>query len=40
MAEVLCTRDADLFDEAAQQFCDTQNIRLLTDLEFIDTFGI
>jgi len=39
-ADVLCTRDADLFDEAVRQFCDNQNIRLLTDLEFIDTFGI
>lgn len=39
-ADVLCTRDADLFDETVRQFCNTENIRLLTDLEFIDTFGI
>ena len=39
-ANVLCTRDADLFDEAVRQFCDSRNIRVLTDLEFIDTFGI
>lgn len=39
-ADVLCTRDADLFDEAVRHFCNGQNIRLLTDLEFNDAFRI
>jgi putative PIN family toxin of toxin-antitoxin system len=39
-ADVLCTRDADLFDERAQRFCSAHGIRVMTDLEFISKFEI
>ena len=39
-AEVLCTRDADLFDQRVQRFCGTRGIQVLTDLEFISNFKI
>jgi putative PIN family toxin of toxin-antitoxin system len=37
-ADVLCTRDADFFEENVQRFCADHGIRLLTDLEFLETF--
>jgi putative PIN family toxin of toxin-antitoxin system len=39
-ADVLCTRDADLFEESVQRFCSARGIELLTDLQFIDKFKI
>jgi putative PIN family toxin of toxin-antitoxin system len=39
-AEVLCTRDADLFEERVQRFCGARGIQVLTDLEFINKFHI
>lgn len=36
-ADILCTRDADLFEEKVYRFCSTNGIRLLTDLELLDT---
>jgi putative PIN family toxin of toxin-antitoxin system len=37
-ADVLCTRDADFFEENVQRFCADHGIRLLTDLELLETF--
>jgi predicted nucleic acid-binding protein len=34
-ADILCTRDADLFEERVQRFCAAKGIRLLTELEFL-----
>ena len=39
-ADVLCTRDADLFEEKVRQFCAASGIQLLTDVEFIEKFKI
>lgn len=39
-ADVLCTRDEDLFDESVRRFCAENGIQLLTDLQFIETFRI
>ena len=38
-ADILCTRDADLLAENVRQFCSTRDIRVLTDLEFLEAFG-
>jgi putative PIN family toxin of toxin-antitoxin system len=38
-ADILCTRDADLFDESVQRFCAAHKIRLLTDLQFLDAIN-
>jgi putative PIN family toxin of toxin-antitoxin system len=38
-AEILCTRDADLFTENVQRFCATKGIRVFTDLEFLERPG-
>ena len=37
-ADILCTRDADLFEEKVQRFSVANGIRILTDLEFLNTF--
>jgi uncharacterized protein len=37
-ADVLCTRDADLFEARVQRFCEARGIQVLTDLEFIHKF--
>jgi uncharacterized protein len=37
-ADVLCTRDADFFEKNVQSFCTNHGIRLLTDLELLETF--
>jgi uncharacterized protein len=37
-ADVLCTRDADFFEEDVQRFCIDHGIHLLTDLEFLEKF--
>ena len=39
-ADVLCTRDADLFEEKVQRFCRARDIQVLTDSEFISKFNI
>ena len=39
-ADVLCTRDADLFEEKAQRFCMANGIQTMTDLQFIAKFKI
>ena len=39
-ADVLCTRDEDLFDEKVRRFCAEIDIQLLTDLQFIERFRI
>jgi len=39
-ADVLCTRDADLFEEKVQRFCEVRGIQVLTDLGFISKFHI
>ena len=38
-AEILCTRDADLLAEDVRRFCSAKGIRVLTDLEFLETLG-
>jgi putative PIN family toxin of toxin-antitoxin system len=38
-AGILCTHDADLLAENVKQFCATRDIRVLTDLEFLEAFG-
>ncbi len=38
-AEILCTRDADLLAENVKRFCAANEIRVLTDLEFLEAFG-
>lgn len=38
-ADILCTRDADLFEENVQRFCAARKIQLLTDLQFLDTLN-
>jgi putative PIN family toxin of toxin-antitoxin system len=38
-ADILCTRDADLLARNVKQFCATRDIRVLTDLEFLEEFG-
>ncbi len=35
-ADVLCTRDADFFEERVKRFCASKGIRVLTDLEFLE----
>ena len=37
-ADVLCTRDADFFEGKVQRFYADHGIRLLTDLELLETF--
>ncbi|HEX5481749.1 MAG TPA: putative toxin-antitoxin system toxin component, PIN family [Terriglobia bacterium] len=39
-ADVLCTLDADFFDENVRQFSVTKGIRILTDVELLHAFGI
>ena len=39
-ADVLCTGDADFFEERVQEFCAAKSIRVLTDLQFIETFRV
>ncbi len=39
-ADILCTRDADFFEAKVQRFCAQRRIRVLTDLEFLDTFNL
>jgi putative PIN family toxin of toxin-antitoxin system len=39
-AAVLCTRDADFFEEKVQRFCAANGIQVLTDLQFLDKFRI
>jgi predicted nucleic acid-binding protein len=39
-ADVLCTRDEDLFEEKAQRFCAANGIQVMTDVQFIDAFKI
>ena len=38
-ADILCTRDADLLAENVKEFCAAKDIRVLTDLEFLEAFG-
>jgi len=37
---VICTLDADFFDENVRQFSATKGIRVLTDLELLRALGI
>jgi putative PIN family toxin of toxin-antitoxin system len=37
-AEILCTRDKDLFEEKVQTFCRTRGIQVLADLEYLEKF--
>ncbi len=39
-ADVICTRDADFFEEKVRRFCATKGIRILTELELLPLFGI
>jgi putative PIN family toxin of toxin-antitoxin system len=39
-ADVLCTRDEDLFEEKVQQFCEANRIQMMTDLQFIERFKV
>jgi putative PIN family toxin of toxin-antitoxin system len=39
-ADVLCTRDADFFEERVQRFCEASGIHVLTDLQFLDSLKI
>jgi putative PIN family toxin of toxin-antitoxin system len=39
-AEVICTLDADFFDDGVRQFCATNGIRVLTDLELLQALGV
>lgn len=39
-ADVLCTLDADFFDEKVRQFSAAKGIRILTDVELLHAFGI
>jgi putative PIN family toxin of toxin-antitoxin system len=36
-AEFLCTRDTDFYEEGVLHFCSTRGVRILTDLEFLET---
>jgi putative PIN family toxin of toxin-antitoxin system len=39
-ANVICTRDADFFEERVQDFCAKQGIRILTDVELLRSLRI
>ena len=39
-AEVLCTRDADFYEQSVQRFCAANGIQVMTDLQFINAFKI
>ncbi len=39
-ADVICTRDADFFEEKVRRFSATKGIRILTDLELLHALGI
>ena len=39
-ADVICTRDADFFEDAAQRVSAARGIRILTDLELLQVLGI
>ncbi len=38
-AEVICTRDADFFDEKVERFSAMKGIRILTDIELLHLLG-
>ena len=39
-ADVICTRDADFFEDTVQRFTVAQGIRILTDLELLQGLGV
>jgi len=39
-ADLICTRDADFFEERVQHFSATRGIRILTDVQLLRSLGI